>query len=496
MSVVISGGLIQAVSDDISPSDATTVIDLDGAWITPGFIDPHSHADAAVLTGELMESRAHSGVTTEIVGQDGLGLSHAQGRAEEHMTEILTPIAGDVSGLLCKDVADYLARVDGGAYARVATLSTHGTIRASVMGRDLVPATDEQLSEMAHRFLGDMRAGAMGLSTGLSYPPALASDSGEIVSLLDAAGPQTLYVTHLRSYGKDFDSALDEALHICELSHCRLHLSHFHASGPGREGAAREYLDLLATITPSPSMDSYPYRHACTFLTALLPSQLQDLSYSGLQDALRTNQDTLASEIAATGPEATISVGWEGLVVAGLAGPQAQWNGLSLSRIGEITLQSPEDVICQILTEQPRSPMVLVPQGHDGNIREIAQSSMQVVGSDGIFGSGGPHPRLTGTFFRVLRQANDGVLDITVEEAVAKMTSRTAAIFGLKTGVIAPGYPADLLVMDPHSLDVGDDVHISTPTSVTQAFIGGERTIKDGVWQGIKLSGMAVRGNQ
>jgi N-acyl-D-amino-acid deacylase len=346
---------------------------------------------------------------------------------------------------------------------------------------------------MIDMFFHDTANGALGLSTGLSYPPALASDSREIAAMLLATGPKTLYVTHLRSYGKDFDSALDEALDIINVTDCLLHLSHFHVSGPGREDQAAEYLARLEGLSSTLSLDSYPYRHACTFLTSLLPSRLQEVNYAGLQHVIRAQPLELAAEIAAAGPEATISVGWEGLIVAGLSGMQAQWNGLSLSQIGVATGESPEVVICRLLSKQLRSPMVLVPQGHNANIRAVAESAMQVVGSDGIFGSGAPHPRLTGTFFRFLRLVLDGALGITVEEAVAKMTSKTASIFGLKTGVIAPGYPADLLVLDPARIDSGDDVVVSRPASVQHSFINGEPIIKDGVWQERKLSGMAVR---
>ncbi len=493
-SVLVANGVIQRVGVDIPSTEATTVIDIDGAWLTPGFIDPHSHADAAVITGEQMENRAHSGVTTEIVGQDGLALSHAQGRAADQMTEILTPVAGDVSGLLCDGVAEYLTLIDRGAYARVATLSPHGTLRAKVIGRDLRPATSDELDTMVRAFTQDMADGALGLSTGLSYPPALASNTHEIATLLAAAGPNTPYVTHLRSYGQDFDAALDEAIDIAQLSGCHLHLSHFHVSGPGRLNQAADYLALLAALPATPTLDSYPYRHACTFLTALLPSRLQDLSYRELQDVIQREGALVVEEITAAGPEATIAVGWRDLIVAGLSGEQASWNGLSLNDIGTTIGYTPEEVIAHLIVREGHSPMVLVPQGHNANIRAIAASSLQVVGSDGIFGSGAPHPRLTGTFFRFLRAVLDGDVAISVEEAVAKMTSRTAAIFGINSGVVAAGYPADLLVIDPVRIDAGDDVTVSRPASIQHAFIGGKQTIKDGVWQGKTLSQMAMRG--
>ena len=496
LSVLIRDGVIGEVGPTISPSEANTILDIDGAWLTPGFIDPHSHADAAVLTGEQMENRAHSGVTTEIVGQDGLGLAHATGLAADRMTEILTPIAGDVTGLLSNGVGEYLDRVDSGAYARAASLSPHGTIRAAITGRNLVPVSDSQLTDMIVRFLSDMREGSLGLSTGLSYPPAIASNTAEIASLLLAAGSGTPYVTHLRSYGKDFDAAVDEALDIAHESGCHLHFSHFHVSGPDRQGLAGRYLQRIAEREPQATLDSYPYRHACTFLTALLPARLQDLSYQGLQDTFRAEKSAIADELARGGPEATISVGWDDLVVSGLTGPYESVNSMTLSDIGARTGDSPAQAVVDIVVSQPQSPMVLVPQGHLENMVNIAKSPMQVVGSDGIFGSGGPHPRLTGSFFRFLYDAMAKTVPLSVEQAVSKMTHRTAKIFGLHLGVIAPGYPADLLIIDPEKIDRGDDVAPSRPASIQHAFIGGKQTIDSGVWQGRKLSGVSVRGTQ
>jgi len=496
VSVLVGNGFIEKVGVNISTSEANHVLDIDGAWLTPGFIDPHSHADASLLSGANMDLRAFSGVTTEIVGQDGLGLSHSKGRGAEQMIEILTPIAGDMQHLLFSDVADYLGALDSGAFARAGTLSPHGTIRSEVIGRELNAASERQLGEMADAFARDMSAGALGLSTGLSYPPAIASDTDELVGMLTAVGPSTLYVTHLRSYGKEFGQSVDEALEIAERSRCRLHLSHFHVSGPGRRGQARTFLDILEKLPSLPTLDSYPYLHACTFLTSLLPPRFQSFSHNELRGIITQNIAAIATEVKAAGPEGTIAVGWAPLIFAGLAGSHKGWNGRSVEEICLESGLSPEKVILLAVSSEDYSPMVLVPQGIQENIVDVALSNLQVVGSDGIFGAGAPHPRISGSFFRFLKLVKDEVIPISLESAVAKMTSKTAKIFNLQLGAIAEGYPADLLVIDPEKISKGSDVLTTQPEALIHVLINGQFTLRDSRWLGIKLDNLALRGGR
>lgn len=491
--LLVENGLIVEVASQIPRREATSTVDVDGMWVMPGFIDPHSHADAAVLTGEQMNLRALSGVTTEIVGQDGLGLAHAQGNAADQMLEILTPIAGCVDGLLASDVRDYLARVDEGAFARVATLSPHGTIRSAVVGRALRAVTDQELREMTQLFVQDLKDGAVGLSTGLSYPPAFASNASELTALLSAPDRKTIHVTHLRSYGSQFDDAIDEVLDVAQASGSHLHMSHFHVSGTGREGRAQEYLTLIHDALPSTTFDSYPYVHACTFLSALLPPELNELPWAALTARINQNFHAIRDQIDRSGPEQTISTGWASLVLAGMSQAHADWNGRAIAETASAHSVSPGHIVLQALLTEDKSPMVLVPQGHSDNIVTIANSVNQVVGSDGIFGSGAPHPRISSSFFRFLHMASSGALSLSPGQAVAKMTSRTADIFGLPLGRLLPGYPADLLVVDPDFLEPGPDVTVEAPRALIHSMIAGSWVVRDGSWRGDHFPGMAVR---
>ena len=497
--VRIQDGTIQAVSSGLS-LDGAREIDAAGAWVTPGFIDAHSHGDLAVLSGLEMELRARAGVTTEVVGQDGLGFAGAPDRAADVISDLLTPITGECPPTWWPTVDGYLRYVDAGAYARVATCAPHGTIRAGVMGTAPRHATATERLAMASLVAEAMADGAVGLSTGLSYPPALWSDTDELVTLASAVpAGGCRYVTHLRNYGEGFGPALEEALQVGRRSGQPVHLSHFHVSGPGRAGAAGEYLARLEVAVAEGldvTMDSYPYTSACTFLTTVLPPDLQGLPGPVVAAKLADANcfRTVARELDMRGPGPTVSVGWDSVLLAGLASTElAEWDSRAVSTIAVAEGKTSGEVVVEAVRRLAGRACILVPQGHMDNVRTIAGGPRQVVGSDGIPGSGVPHPRASGTFLRFLRWARDGVIPVSVAEMVARMTGRTAHLFGLPVGVLAPGRPADVLVLDPEALADGPDLGRHVPGAVRWSFIAGQGVVDDGRWAAPRLPGLALR---
>lgn len=491
----IIDGRIAELGPDL-PVDGSTSIDVDGLWVMPGFIDAHSHADAAVLTGEGMEARALAGVTTEIVGQDGLGLSFAYGESHRIMADTLGPIAGTLPNKEFPDTRSYLDFADRGAFARVATLVPHGTVRAQVMGRQLRDASEEERAAMRRLLQAGMDQGALGLSTGLSYAPALAATTTELIDVTGQLPKGTPYVTHLRDYGPGLEESLEEALQICGRSGLSLHLSHFHISGPGRAGTAGQFVERLHSAGQEVTWDTYPYTAGCTFIGALLPRSVQSMNAPDLlahtTDPVRAAG--LAAELDARGPGATFAAGWDAIYVAGLQGtPLERWDYWTIARIAEEATLSCGRAVLQIFVQAQGRACVLVDQGHPDNIRTLASTDNHLVGSDGILGSGMPHPRATNSFYRFLDWANRDVLDVSVEGMVGRMTSRTAARFGLSTGRLGPGTPADVLVIHPEKLEEGPPMGPYTPSALQHSFIGGVPIVSQGSWQGSKFPGLAAR---
>lgn len=492
--VRIVDGSIAEVANALD-ADGCRVVDADGLWVMPGFVDAHSHADAAALTGEGMQERALAGVTTEIVGQDGLGLAFSTGAAWSVMEDTLLPIAGGLpSSTGYRDVAEYLAAVDRSAYARVATHVPHGNVRAAVLRSDLRAATPDEMDAMRELVLRGVAQGAVGVSTGLSYAPALAADTAELIEVLRGVPTGTPYVTHLRDYAAGFTAAVDEAVSVCRSTGLSLHLSHFHVSGPGRAGTAGAYLPVLSDAKAT--WDTYPYTSGCTFLRSILPARAAALTAQELQASLKTEGygAALAAELDAAGPGPTVAGGWESIHLVGLGdGDAARWESRTVADIAADTGSGAGSIVVRALEATRGAACLIVDHGHLDNVRALTGAQGHLVGSDGVMGSGRPHPRVTNAFFRFLAWARAGAVPVSVEEMVARMTARTAARFRLPLGAIEVGHPADLLVIDPDSVEAGPEFGHRTPSAVVHSFIAGAPVVVDGRWRGDARPGLALR---
>lgn len=450
-------------------------IDAQGCWVLPGFIDLHSHADFSVFDADRSASRHAAGITTELVGQDGFGPVPATPAVFERLTRQIRPVAGAPLGGPWPTVPAYLAEVTSRGHSRVHTLASHGTIRRHVLGDAERPATRAELRLLRAHAETVAEQGAPGISTGLSYPPARAADREEIREVVapfrERGQP---YVTHLRDYGQGFDAALEEAAAIADGGW--LHLSHLHVSGPGRQGQAARYLDWLARVRGrglEVTFDSYPYTAGCTFLMSFLPAAVQEAADpAALLDAQR---DELAAALDARGPGATVAVGWEGFRLAG-----AELDGevipadTALTTVAEATGRTPGETVVDLCRAHPEGLAVLIEQGHEANIAALTADPGHRGGSDGIMGSGVPHPRATGSFLRWLSLAERGLLPISTPRLIRQLTSLAAAALGASDlGHVTPGARADVIVLDPDRLTPGPDRTPFAPTAVRAVVLNG-----------------------
>jgi N-acyl-D-amino-acid deacylase len=474
--VAVVGGVIAAVGD-LAAAGAAEVVSAPGAMLLPGFIDAHSHTDAVIGRPHVQHALLRQGVTTVITGQDGV--SHAGAGAEGGAwgSRYFAGINGtaEPAGTL----AGYRATLAGTLRVNTAHLLPHGSMRYQRAGlRERLDAGEvAALRSDVEVGLGD---GAVGLSTGLHYIPGLHADVDEFVALagpLAAAGRP--YVTHMRGYEAESAVGLGEVLSIVRRSGVGAHISHLH--GPAEE--------LLATIERAAgdgldlTFDSYPYLSGFSLLSVpLLP-----------WDLLRLAPEELVERLSRPDAVASMPPGWgdavgrelDRITLAGVPGHPAL-EGLTLRTAAEtLGRDAPTTVLGLIAGTAGAVTAVFQqpPTSTEDDVRALLRHRGHVGGSDGIFIGGHPHPRAWGTFARYLARHVRELGDWTWVEAAEHLAAAPGARFGLGgRGRIRAGAPADLVLVDPHT--VTDTATYAEPrrlaTGIDDVWVGGVRVLRDG----------------
>lgn len=492
---LVAGGRLVALGD-VDPPAGAEVLDADGLVLAPGFIDLHAHSDLAVLTDPEHLAKVTQGVTTEVVGQDGLSYVPADGPALAVLREQLAGWNGVPDAPFGWDrIASYLDRVDAGAAVNVAVLVPQGTVRLVVVGSQDRAATPAELERMAGLVRQGMRDGAFGMSSGLTYVPGMFADTDELVALASVVAESGgFYAPHQRSYGAGALAAYAEVVDVARRAGCALHLTHATMNFGPNAGRAGELLDLVDAAVASGldvTLDSYPYLPGSTTLAAVLPSWAQvggpAAVLARLDDPEALRRIRYDVEVVGSDGCHGVPVEWGTLQVAGVRNPElAGLVGRRVRDFGEFV---------DVLRRDRLGTTVLQHVGHEGNVRTIMAHPRHCVGSDGLLVGERPHPRAWGTFPHYLGHyvRQEGVL--TLEDCVAHMTSRSAARLGLPDrGVLRVGAVADLVLFDPTTVAAGSTFEDPRRQAVgiPHVLVAGEFTVRDGSRTGA-LPGRALR---
>ncbi len=464
-------------------------IEADGLTITPGFIDMHSHSDLTLFADGRAVSKISQGITLEIVGQCGISGAPLYGHMEDEIGKffdrhhiIRRPYTG---------MKDYLREVERHIAVNILALIGHGTLRRGVMGEEDAPATLTQIQTMQEAVDLAMQAGAIGLSTGLIYPPGCYTTTEEIVEVTrPIAKHRGLYFSHLRNEGDALVEAVDEALRIGKEARVGVQLSHHKAMGPHNWGKTRitlDHIDQAIVAGQDVYMDQYPYVASATSLTALLPDWAL---IGGSEKALERLKNTaLLTRIIHETERKESRFGWDRTRIGTVReGQDRGLQGRSLARIAEDWGMPPVKVLIKILQDnEMQVSMIRFGMGEE-DLERVFRHPRTLIGTDGggsapdgPLSQGNPHPRTYGTFPRVLSKFTRDKHWVSLEEAVHKMTGLAAHRLGLKhRGRIAPGFMADLVVLDPDRIDdvaTFENPH-QTAQGVSQVYVNGSL-----VWQ-------------
>ncbi|GLU47324.1 N-acyl-D-amino-acid deacylase family protein [Nocardiopsis ansamitocini] len=503
--VAIAQGRITAVTEPGDRDAPGRRIDVSGLVVAPGFIDMHAHSDLAVLADPAHEAKVAQGVTTEVLGQDGLGYAPV---TDATMPAVREQIAGwngtpDLD-YAWRSVADYLDLVDAGAPVNVAYLVPQGNIRMAVVGTEDRPATHEELDRMRALVARGMADGAFGLSAGLTYTPGMYADDDEIVALLEpvraAAG---YYCPHHRNYGSRVVESYQECLDVARRAGVALHLAHCHVNFPLNAGRAPEVLaavDAALASGTDVSLDSYPYLASATYLGSLLPSRAHAGGVAASVERLRdpAERALLLHEVEVVGSDGNhgVPVDWSSIVITGVRSDALAWAvGHSVAHLAARSGRRPGELFADLLVEDEMGTGCLLKVGNEENVRTIMRHSAHTGGSDGILVGAKPHPRGWGTFPRYLGHYVRELGVLGLEECVAHLTSRPARRLGLADrGTVRPGAAADVVVFDPDTVAATAtyDAPTRTPVGIPHVLVNGEFTVADGV-RSERLPGRSLR---
>ncbi len=457
--VRITGDQIAEIGK-LTPRTGEQIISAKGLVVAPGFIDSHSHADGGILEDPLAETQIRQGITTAIVGQDG-GSN--------------TPLKAWFAKLEQKHVALNFASFVG-----------HGTAREIATGADYKRhVTDAELAKMVQVVDEEMKAGAIGLSSGLEYDPGFYSTTEELIACARAASKYGgIYISHVRDEGDQAFESFRELIRIAregwlpaQISHIKLDTSpSWNRAGDAiklmRDSRA-EGLDITA--------DVYPYTYWQSTIIVLIPTRNWD--------------DRKAWEKGLT------EVGGAEHVLLSSYTPDPQLAGKTIAEIAALKHKDAISVIQEIVkkTHSPGAKgreSVVVRAMTDADVqRFVADPSITFCSDGGLHGS---HPRGAGSFPRVLSYYVRDQKALTLESAIHKMTGLSAARMGIANrGVLAPGKKADITLFDPARIKDTSTTKSpqSAPIGIQCVIVNGKIVLRDGKFTGAR-PGVPIRHSQ
>ena len=440
--IAIDGGKIASIGE--VKAKARTEIDAAGLVAAPGFIDAHTHDDRLMLSAPDMAPKVSQGVTTVVAGNCGISLAPAP-RGMKPPIQVPMDLLDDEGGWFrfktFKEYTDVLRATP--AATNCALLVGHSTLRVQTMNELQRPASKIEIEKMQHLVDEAMAAGAIGVSTGLYYEPASAAPTEEVIEICRPLTARNgIYCTHMRDEGDQVIDSLEETFRIGRELGVPVVISHHKVVGKPNAGRSAVTLPLIAERMRSQpiGLDCYPYCASSTILSA--------------------SRIGVASKVLVT---------W--------SKPHPEFAGMELSEIARSMNLSMEKAVAALL---PAGAIYFSMDEKD--VQRILAFESTMIGSDGLPHDAAPHPRLWGTFPRVLGFYSRNLNLFPLETAVHKMTGLTARTFGLAgRGLLKEGYAADVVLFDAGRVEEAATFAkpIQAPKGIDTVMVNGEI-----VWRG------------
>jgi N-acyl-D-amino-acid deacylase len=508
--IAISDGRIVIIGD-CADRDAHEIVDCTGLALAPGFIDVHSHSDELWLADGRMLGKITQGVTTEIGGNCGTSVA---------------PLYGEARATKARDARDYKVDVDwttfdefftaverSGVAGNVASLVGLGTTRACITGASDRRMEREELVAQTRLVREAIEQGALGVSSGLIYEPSRYADRIELVACARAAreAGAPRYVSHLRDEGDALEEALEEALGIGRDADVAVRCSHHKANGRKNWGKVHRTLATIDRARHSGgdiAVDAYPYVASWTGLETILPDAIRRGGAEATLERLRDPQIAASTAMLLTIARDPALGGdtWHDILITD-AGEErnANFAGYRLDEVAAHWRMSPARAAIRLLVEEELRVECAFFSMSEDDVATVLTAEFCCIGSDasarayeGITARGIPHPRTYGTFPRVFGRFVRGRPTLSTEEAVRRMTSLPAALFGIADrGRIERGLHADLVVFDPKTIvdRATYERPFARPEGLRDVFVNGRAVLRNGDYTGAR-PGRVLRGGR
>jgi len=489
-------------------------IDASGLVVAPGFVDIHTHSDFSLLQNPKAESYIRQGVTTSILGACGRSCAPINESKKDLLIKDIIGYDPQVP-LTWRSFADYLGEFEKrGISQNIAAFVAHNAVRIAVMGYDERAASKNELEEMKSLVGASMSAGAIGLSTGLAYPPGSNADTDEVIELAKvAANYGGIYFSHLRGTDGDFLRGAREALEIGEKARLPVHMAHF----CGFFGNFEETQRGLSLIRDARNRgldvtcDLYPYLAGANPLMAFFPPSIFNRTQSTLRSEFQDSN--LRSECAKEIHNSELGAFWfnkpetaNRIILFDLyAASNQPLKGKSLAEVARLKGMQVVEATLSVLAEEGENMFntgIICKWMEERDNFAVFREPFHMVGSDGMalapygqLASFKFHPRAYGAFPRVLRKYVRENSILTLEGAIQKMTSMPAKRAGLlDRGLLKKGMWADLTIFNYDEIrDTSTYERPNTyPQGIEYVIVNGELVIESGEHTG-KLPGRVLR---
>ena len=500
--LLIKDGKIAEIAGDLPDADAF-VIDAAGLTAAPGFIDGHTHNELDILRDRQRVCALTQGITTEVVGQCGLGAAPSTPENLESMIRLYSGIYGEYSPH-CHNwggFGDFLSRLDGAA-VNVASPAAHSALRANAVGFSAKEADSADIAKMCSDMSKAMQEGAVGFSTGLTYYPAGYGNTEELIAICRVVKEHDgIFLVHKRdNLAIPRDSGAGEAARIIRETKVRAHILHY-KTGPGNAGNIASLLAPYQSALDSGcdiSFEYYPYHAGAGFGIVFLPPWAMEGGYTAVME--RLSDRLLRQKLAEDAQKRyDILVNEDGATFTALENTP-EYEGKTFDEVCSLRSRRPVEMILDILLENKLAVGFRgnPPQGLDMSPLEDDFFSMldmpnYTVGSDSISYGRYAHPRAFGSFTKLLRLSREK--NYPIEKLVHKITKYSADRYRLAgKGVLSPGMDADICVFDYNT--VRDNATFDRPRRMSAGMryviVNGLPAVEEGQATGV-FAGRALK---